>query len=88
MPKSFCFFTLEDGEAFSKLGVLLGLLSISLHDSLWAKGEWFRSQVTLFLLLGLPIVRFALSSVVFYLDFDHFIFSSLVALPSVFPLFI
>jgi hypothetical protein len=33
-------------------------------------------------------VRFALSSVVFYLDFDHFLFSSLVALPSVFPLFI
>jgi len=36
--------------------------------------------------LKAPIVHFALSSVVFCLDFDPFFFSSHVSLPNVFPL--
>jgi hypothetical protein len=33
-PKPFQFFLLENGEAFSNLGVILGFASTSLHDSL------------------------------------------------------
>jgi hypothetical protein len=42
----------------------------------------------MFSLLWLPIVRSALAGVVFCLDFWSFLFSSLVPLPGVFPLFI
>jgi hypothetical protein len=62
------------GEAFFKLGVFLGFLSISLHNLLRATSDGFRCQVSCFLLLGLPIVHFALLGVVFCLDFNPFFF--------------
>jgi len=62
------------GEAFSKLGVLLGFSLISLHDLFCATGDGFKSEVSCFLLLGLAIVHFALWGLVFSLDFDPFFF--------------
>ncbi len=72
-------------EAFSRLGVLPSFLPFSLHDLFCAYGDGFRSQVLGFLLLGLPIMCFALSGVVFCLDFNP-LFFSLVPLLGVFPL--
>jgi hypothetical protein len=73
MPKSFCFFALENGEAFSKLGVLLGFSSTSLHDSLWARVMGLDPNY-LISSLRAPHCVFCTSSVVFCVDFDHFFF--------------
>ncbi len=43
-------------DASSRLGVLLGFSSISLHNLLPATGDGFRFKVLCFLLNGLPIV--------------------------------
>jgi hypothetical protein len=40
----------------SRLGVLRGFSPISLHDLLCVAGDGFRSLISCFLLLGLPIV--------------------------------
>jgi hypothetical protein len=61
-------------KASSKLGVLPSFSPISLQDLLHASGDGFKSYVSCFLLLGLPIVRFALWDVVFCLDFGPFFF--------------
>jgi hypothetical protein len=76
------------GETSFRLGVLPSFSAISLHDLLRATRDGFRSYVSCFLLLGLPIVRYALPGVVFGLDLGSFIFSSLVPLPGVFHSFI
>ncbi len=61
-------------EPFSRLGVLLGFSPISLHNLLRATSDGFRSWVSRFFLLRLPIVCSTFSSVVFYLDFDPLFF--------------
>ncbi len=74
----------------SRLGVLPSFSPISLHDLLRVTSDGFKPNVLCFLLLGLPILRFALWDVVFCLNFGLFFFSSLVLVPltCVFPLFI
>jgi hypothetical protein len=58
------------------------------------EGHFFLTTINLLSLkswvciLGLTVVCFAFLGVVFCLDFDPFFFSSLVLLPSVFPLFL
>jgi hypothetical protein len=61
-------------EASSRLDVLLSFLHISLHDLLRVNGDGFRSWVSCFLLLGLPIVWSPLWGVVFCSDFGPFFF--------------
>jgi hypothetical protein len=76
-------------EAFSRLGVLLEFSPVFVHNLLRAIGDGIRSYVSCFLLLRLPVVCFALSRVVFCLDFSlSFFFSSIVPLLGVFHLFI
>ncbi len=51
---------------------------ISLHNLFCATGDGFRTQVSCFLLLGLPVVHFyTLGCVIFCLDFSAFFFFSL-----------
>jgi hypothetical protein len=77
------------GEASSRLGVLPGFLPIALHDLLGATDDGFRSKVSGFLLLRLPIVHFALLSVVFCLNFSPLFFLLLFPCQVFFlPLFI
>jgi hypothetical protein len=52
------------------------------------RGDGFKSLVSWFLLLGLPVVCYALSAVIFCLDFDYFIFLLLFPCQVFFLLFI
>ncbi len=61
------------GEASSKLGVLPSFSPISLHDLFHVTSDGFRSQVSSFLILRLPIVHFAFFVVIFCLDFSLFL---------------
>jgi hypothetical protein len=61
-------------ESSSRLDVLPDFSSISLHNLLCATSDGFRSYVSWFLLLGLPIVHFVLLGVIFCLDFGPFFF--------------
>jgi hypothetical protein len=77
----------DSRRGLSRLGDLLRLLLISLHNLFCATGDRFKSCVSWFLLLGLPIVSSALLSVVFAW-ISVLSFSSLVPLLGVFHLFI
>jgi hypothetical protein len=67
---------------------LPGFSPISLHDLLRATGDEFRSKVLCFLLLGLPHVVFCNLGCDVLFGIWSFLFSSLVPLLDVFPLFI
>jgi hypothetical protein len=85
-------------QASSRFGVLPGFLPLFLHNLLRATGDGFRCFVLLVMgflissLMALHCVfctfKCALLSVVFCMDLRYFLFSSLVPLPGVLPLFI
>ncbi len=86
-------FSLESGygEAASKLGVFSSFSFISLHTCFMLPPMMMGLSPRLFdfSFSGSSLLHFALSSVVFCLDFDpYFFFLSLVPLPCVFPFFI
>ncbi len=65
------------GEASFRLGVLPGFLLISLHDLLCVTDDGFRSKVSGFLLLGLPILHFWVQSFVWASILSFFVSFSL-----------
>jgi len=58
------------GKAYFRFGAFPSFSPIFLHDLFRAVIDGFRFEVFLFLLFGLPIVRYVFLSVVFCLDFD------------------
>jgi hypothetical protein len=62
------------GKAYLRFGALPSFSPIFLHDLFHAAIDGFRFEVFLFLLFGLPIMRYVFLSVVFYLDFNFSFF--------------
>jgi hypothetical protein len=69
-----CWAVVVAGETSFRLSVFPSFSPISLHDLFRTTSDWFRSYVSCFFLLGLPIVGFALLGVVFGLDLGPFLF--------------